>query len=218
MPTPAPTNAQPGIHPLMPPSIAAGPQGETARAKAQGTAEGKVQGQRTVMAPQAAANIKALHTQWGIVDDNIDKAISQLGTFTAGTLGSLTSAVPGTPAYNLARTLDTIKANIGFNKLQQMRNNSPTGGALGQVSDFENRLLQSVYGSLEQAQSPAQLHEKLLALKGYLQDFRQAQIGAFKSIYPNADPSLFAVPSGQAGGQFTRQQLEDEARRRGLVR
>ena len=47
----------------------------------------------------------------------------------------------------------TIKGNVGFDKLQAMREASPTGGALGQVSELELKLLMSTIGSLDQAQN-----------------------------------------------------------------
>lgn len=89
------------------------------------------------------------------VVDNIDRALDQIdkGGWNTGPIGAVTQYVPGTSGYQLANTLTTIRSNIGFDKLQAMREASPTGGALGQVSDFENKLLQSTFGSLEQAQS-----------------------------------------------------------------
>lgn len=71
-------------------------------------------------------------------------------------LGSWLNWIPGTNGKDLEATLDTIKTNIGFDKLQQMRANSPTGAALGSVSDFENKMLQSVVASLETSQSKKQ--------------------------------------------------------------
>lgn len=65
---------------------------------------------------------------------------------------ALLSVIPGTPQRDARGLLDTIRSNIGFDKLQEMRSNSPTGGALGPVSDFENKLLQATLGSLEQEQ------------------------------------------------------------------
>ncbi|WP_299830661.1 hypothetical protein [uncultured Roseobacter sp.] len=73
-----------------------------------------------------------------------------------GPIGGLIQSLPfaeSTRAGALGERLATIKANIGFDKLQSMRDASPTGGALGQVSEFENRLLQAVFGSLVQSQS-----------------------------------------------------------------
>lgn len=71
-------------------------------------------------------------------------------------MGSLLNWIPGTTGKDLETTLDTIKANVGFDKLQQMRANSPTGAALGSVSDFENKMLQSVIASLATSQSKEQ--------------------------------------------------------------
>ena len=67
--------------------------------------------------------------------------------------GAWLSDVPGTPAKGVKNMIKVIEANIGFGKLQAMREASPTGGALGQVSNIELDLLKSVIGSLEQSQS-----------------------------------------------------------------
>ncbi len=83
-----------------------------------------------------------------------------------GITGSIASTIDSTRAGALKNRLTTIKANIGFDKLQAMRDASPTGGALGQVSEFENRLLQSVFGSLEQAQSAEDIQYNLDRLEG----------------------------------------------------
>lgn len=92
--------------------------------------------------------------------DAIADAKKAVGLYTAGA-GSMLSSIPGTPARNLAATLETVKANFGFDRLQQMREASPTGGALGQVAVQELVALQSTVASLDQAQSPAQLAARL---------------------------------------------------------
>lgn len=53
-----------------------------------------------------------------------------------------------TKAKDYKQRLDTLKANIGFGELQKMRDNSPTGGALGQVTERELGFLQSVLGAI----------------------------------------------------------------------
>ena len=95
----------------------------------------------------------------------------------------MASAVPGSPAYDLARTLDTIKANIGFNELQTMRDNSPTGGALGSITERELAFLQSTVASIEQPQSEAQLRENLKVLSDYLKSNAQQRRAAFDSQF-----------------------------------
>lgn len=103
-----------------------------------------------------------------IVIEDIDRVLDMMENATipvTGIIGGAAKQVPGTSAYNAAKLLDTIKANVGFDKLQAMREASPTGGALGQVSEMENRLLQSVLGNLEQSQSEDQFRYNLQRLK-----------------------------------------------------
>lgn len=89
---------------------------------------------------------------------------------TTGLLGPILSGVGGTRANDVRALVDTVKANIGFDRLQQMRDNSPTGGALGQVSEFENRLLQATLGNLEQSQTEDQFLENLGRLENLYLD------------------------------------------------
>ena len=93
--------------------------------------------------------------------NTIKTAKSQVGGSTAGLGGAIMKNLAGSEAVDLEENLLTIKANIGFNELTQMRKDSPTGGALGQVSDMENKALQAARASLEQRQSPAQLRKNL---------------------------------------------------------
>lgn len=107
---------------------------------------------------QAAQDQDAL-TQAGverstnIVQEDIGRAlgiIEQSPRWTTG-LGARLAAIPGTDAKSLSGLLETIKANVGFDRLQQMRDASPTGGALGGINESEMRLLQSVIGNLDQS-------------------------------------------------------------------
>lgn len=52
---------------------------------------------------------------------------------------------------------ETILANIGFDKLQAIKESSPTGGALGAVSDRELSNLQAVMGNLNMSQGEEQI-------------------------------------------------------------
>lgn len=80
---------------------------------------------------------------------------------TTGFGGAISSAVPGTPAYDLKLSIDTLLANAGFDALQEMRNNSPTGGALGQVTERELGLLQSTVSPIYLSQSTGQFLSNL---------------------------------------------------------
>lgn len=146
-------------------------------------------------------------TAGNIVLQDIDRALGQAGTWTTGFLGNLTRGVPGTPGYDLARTVDTIRANVGFGQLQQMRQSSPTGAGLGNVTEQENRLLQSVLGNLETSQSQEQFRQNLERLKSVYLDIvhgpgnwsigadGQVQVGGAGAA-PAAAPAAGGVQEG----------------------
>jgi hypothetical protein len=102
--------------------------------------------------------------------------------------GSLFKEIPGTPAMGVAGMIKTMKANIGFGKLQSMREVSPTGGALGQVSNIELELLTSVIGSLEQAQSKEDVLRVLDQIEQTYNMIVHGQTG-LEIIYGNTDPA-----------------------------
>ena len=102
-----------------------------------------------------------------IMANNIKRAndiMDNDGIIPATSFGGLLKSVPGTDAHKLGNLLQTIKGNIGFDYLQKMRQDSPTGGALGQVSNQELSTLQSVFGSLEQTQKAEDLKYNLQLL------------------------------------------------------
>jgi hypothetical protein len=182
----------PGGKPLLPVTADPGLAGE--KKTAEKGAEWQVERQKTY--PKVRDAYKSLTRQWENVDKLIDKALTQISPFTAG-VGAWTSTIPATPAKNLKENLETIRANIGFDKLQDMRANSPTGGALGQVSDLENRLLQAVQGSLDQSQSPGQLRDNLNNIKNMVQQVRAQKDFAFN--YDFAD--IIKAKSKEGGPQ-----------------
>lgn len=119
---------------------------------------------------QSAAQAKQEQGQrtGNIITQDIDRAISMINEspmLTTGVGGQLLSSVGGTSARDVSGLLDTVKANAGFDKLQAMRDASPTGGALGQVTERELALLQAAIGSLEQSQSQRQLVENLVRVR-----------------------------------------------------
>ena len=108
---------------------------------------------------QAAKDFAINHASKVVQD--VVAAKSLVSGTTAGLTGKGASFIPGTDAYNLQQRLLTIKANLGFDRLQQMRDASPTGGALGQVAVQELQALQATVGSLELGQSKEELKKNL---------------------------------------------------------
>lgn len=61
--------------------------------------------------------------------------------------------MPGTAGYELDRTLVPIRANNFIQNLQKMRDNSPTGGAVGNVTEAEGEKIESTDAILDNGQS-----------------------------------------------------------------
>lgn len=109
-----------------------------------------------------------------LVTQKVDEALKETGFFSTGLTGEVLGMIPGTGAYDLDATLDTIKANLGFNELQAMRQASPTGGALGQVAVRELEMLQATIASLKKGQSQAKLRSGLNQVKTHYGNWKKA--------------------------------------------
>ena len=107
----------------------------------------------------------------GFVLQAIDKSLDILRSSpktSAGFLGAVASLggwLPETAAVKLNAALETIKSNIGFKELSDMRQSSKTGGALGNVTVRELELLQSTMVSLDPDIGPEGLFQNLQQLK-----------------------------------------------------
>lgn len=148
--------------------------------------EGKAAGETAVALPKLEMGFQNFNNKSDRLLSVIDRAITRIGPNTTG-WGGLMSSIPGTEARALSTDLDTIKANVGFEELQAMRDASPTGGALGQVSEQENRLLQSIRGSLDQLNAGQNLAENLSVVRESV-----AQLKALKAQQWQADQARAA--------------------------
>ena len=83
----------------------------------------------------------------------IDRARRLTGPQTTGIAGAAMRRVPGSPAFDRAEAIETIRANLGFDRLQEMRDASTTGGALGAIAVQELDALRSTVASLNPDQS-----------------------------------------------------------------
>lgn len=78
-----------------------------------------------------------------------------------GPIGQAQALIAGTRSADLDAAIETINARVGFDELQAMRDASPTGGALGQVSELELKQLNAALGSLNRKQSKKQFLRNL---------------------------------------------------------
>jgi hypothetical protein len=90
---------------------------------------------------------------------------------------------PGSDATRAEAKLNTLRSQIGFGVLQNMREMSKTGGALGSVSDKENELLQNNLAALDPKQSREDFIKSLDKVIQYVDDSKARLQGAYNTAY-----------------------------------
>ena len=106
--------------------------------------------------------------------------------------------IPGGQSADAAALLNTLKSQVGFGVLQDMRNNSKTGGALGAVSDRENVMLQANLAALEKAQSVEQAQNSLKKIIDYAEQAKGRMRDAYNMKHvaqPGQAPTPAAAPT-----------------------
>ena len=129
-----------------------------------------------------------------VVLGKVKEAEGLIGAGTTG-VGSYLSILPGTNARELSTVLGTIKARLGFDQLQQMRAASPTGGALGQVSNRELAALEGAVASLDQGLSPKALRENLKQIETSYKNWQESAMG---KLPPERRPEVKTDTSADA--------------------
>lgn len=143
-------------------------QFEADKAAAVATAKGKAE--KDLVAPEKR---KQEQLVGDIITTDIDRAIKLVDSAdlpTTGLAGSFLSNIGGTAARDVRALVDTVKANAGFQELNKMRAASPTGGALGSITEKELALLQATIGNLEQSQTADQFKDNMRRVKNVYMD------------------------------------------------
>jgi hypothetical protein len=183
------------------PAVIAGPGGEPRVSP----------GQQQLTQNKDWQRIQSQQAQSDLVRGDVKKAIGLVKPETTGALAS-TKDLPffggSTESGRLANALATIKANVGFDNLQTMRDNSPTGGALGAVTEKEIAFLQAMQGSLEQSQTPADLKANLQRLDQFFAGREQRRREAFAQDYPEL--AQFAGFAKRTAAEVKRIQGDDD--------
>lgn len=150
---------------------------------------------------KAEAKVKAEQ----LATSNAQRVITTIGEarnlvsgWTAGLGGSL-AFLPSSEARTLQNKIQTIKANLGFDRLQQMRDASPTGGALGQVAVQEINYLQSTVATLDQLDDPKALRAALTRIEESYKRWLDAIQG--RSVQPVANEPAPARAQPKAPAQ-----------------
>ena len=141
--------------------------------------------------------------------ESIDELLKDTNWATTGPLGVIQGKImPGTPGYDYASKLEALGSQIAQQELAQMREASKTGGAVGQVSNFEQQMFMNALAPIQQGQSKAAMLEGLKRAKASLGRYRQAILlkaqgmddeQIMRDLY-GAAGAPFAMPQGGGGG------------------
>ncbi len=151
---------------------------------------------------KAQSALYQLESQTDFVNQTIDSAIQNVSQWTTG-YGGLLANLPETEARNLHNQLLTIRSNIGLGNLQELK---ASGATLGQVTIFENLMLQAVDGALDQLSRGEDITAALQDIKrirgaavvaariGFMADYQGLDAndaaGAFDALARGADPAM----------------------------
>lgn len=112
--------------------------------------------------------------------------------------------MPGGDAADAQALLDTIKSQVAFGVLQDMRNNSKTGGALGAVSDSEGKRLEANLAALDRAQSLDQFKASLQQIINYTDNAKDRMRDSFNMRHQGSPSSSTNSPSAARGAPVVR--------------
>ena len=130
-----------------------------------------------------------------VVDFYDDDWLSKKGLLALG------AVIPGLEWKTIQNEIMSLRGVIGFDQLQAMREVSPTGGALGQVSTFELDNLQAILGRLD-PKDPAGLVRNLRQIR----DIYSGMTGNLRDAY-NKDYGLlgdeYMIKEPEAKGKDT---------------
>lgn len=145
--------------------------------------------------------------------------IDELGALSSGegVLGGIartqSARVPGTVANRITQFTESALSNVGLDTLQQMRDDSPTGGALGQVPIQQQQRLEQVLGSLQINQPPDVLEANIKRVQNIYTDImhgtsqERAAAVARGDLSPEENAQIesfyFALPFDERGNPIS---------------
>lgn len=147
---------------------------------------------REAKRPQATLALKTFEDKTSTLEKDINELMNHPGL--PSITGIAAGRLPGITAEG--RAAEAIYNRIvkagGFRELQEMRNASPTGGALGQVSNQENTSLQQTFAAIDRTQEAKDIKKQLAKALDELNASKKRVREAFDMTYdyrPSAPPA-----------------------------
>src|SRR5690606_12097167 len=119
--------------------------------------------------------------------------------FATGWGSAVFKRVPDTSAKELEGLMESIRSNVSIDQLNRMRAQSPTGGAVANVSEGEHKRLMSMLGNLDTTQNRAVLDMNLKRLWNVYNDIVHGK---------SAGPKRFQLPFSASSPGVTKNVTE----------
>jgi hypothetical protein len=152
------------------------------------------------------AKNKMVNSWYGIkekgkrVIGQLENTIKNVDWTTAGFAGTFLKYWPGSEAKDMQSAIQTIKANIGLDRLKKMRDESVSGASgLGQLAIQELDALQNSIASLEQSQSLEAFESNLKIVLKHYKDFQKEAVKMHEGIQKLDPNDLYEIIPGTAG-------------------
>ena len=133
--------------------------------------------------PQATAAVKTFESNSDRLAKDLETLANHPGlTGISGLIYGRTPAITA-EARQAQALYDSIVARGGFKELQDMRAASPTGGALGNVSNQENQYLRDAFAPINRTQDTDDLKQSLLGAAQATRESKQRVREAYDTTY-----------------------------------
>lgn len=193
---------------LMPTTIDPKAQGDVSYAKTAGSETAKIDVERPANKNAALSSLQASESGLDRLGAAAQALMIHPGTARITGIMGMAPNWPGGDAADAQAELQNLKSQVGFSVLQAMRDASKTGGALGQVSDKENEMLQNNLAALQNSQSLEQFKanlQKIIDFATASKDrLKQAYMRQYGDLPQNgAAPSAGVPDAGVQSGGFS---------------
>ena len=128
-----------------------------------------------------------------------DKGLDEITGNWRGSVPGGIMALTSQSAANALAKYKTLAANATIAELTEMRAASPTGGALGNVSDYEDKMLRDAAATLDRAQDLATFKTALLDYRNKLTAAKARLLGAYAEDFGH-EYSQYEQSGGEVPG------------------
>lgn len=156
-------------------------------------------------AEQQAQDTRNLLLKLGAVDTKFSQIKDARDLVEEGAAGfeyGVAKLAPFTDAARLDALLQSLLSEQAFGRLQQMRDESKTGGALGQVSNIELDLLKAALTSLTPSLGAKEFNKQLDIVEEHYENVRRSLLGEMPQIDWNSPAYKDRVVSDEGKNYF----------------